>query len=106
MSGNHRLVSEDVVVSAPASFSGSAQRIWHITRDHAGWTAAGFVTLAIVLIVLAWCLVLCWYLIFGLLLVPYRLIRRGQRKQRLAQIRHQEMMNRTWAAGDPGRDPR
>ncbi len=97
MSGTH-LVSEDVVVSAPASFAGSSQRIWRITRNHSGWPAAGFVTLAIVAVLLAWTLVLSWYLVFGLLLVPYRLVRRGQRKQKLAQIRHQEMMNRTWAA--------
>jgi heme/copper-type cytochrome/quinol oxidase subunit 2 len=88
------LTSAEVVVSAPMSFAGSAQRIWHITRDHAGWAYAGMVTLAILAIILA------WYLIFGLLLVPYRLVRRGQRKQKLAQIRHQELMNRVWAAGE------
>ena len=97
MPGTH-LVSEDVVVSAPASFAGSAQRIWRITRDRAGWPAAGFTTLALVLILLAWTLVLSWYLLWGVFLVPYRLIRRGQRKQKLAQIRHQEIMNRTWAS--------
>jgi hypothetical protein len=30
-------VSSGVVISAPMSFTGSAQRIWHITRDHFGW---------------------------------------------------------------------
>ena len=93
------LTSADVVVSAPVSFAGSAQRIWRITRDHAGWAYAGLVTLAVLAITLAWAAVLCWYLIFGLWLVPYRLVRRGQRKQKLAQIRHQELMNRVWAAG-------
>jgi hypothetical protein len=102
MTGSH-LVSEDVIVSAPASFAGSAQRIWRITRDRAGWAAAGFVTLAFLLILLAWAAVLCWYLFFGLLLVPYRIIRRGQRKQKLAQVRHQELMNRVWAAGQEGK---
>ncbi len=93
------LTSADFGVSAPMSFAGSAQRIWHITYDHAGWAAAGFVTLALLAITLAWAAVACWYLIFGLLLVPYRIIRRGQRKQNLAQIRHQELMNGVWAAG-------
>jgi hypothetical protein len=92
-------VSSGVVISAPMSFTGSAQRIWHITRDHVGWAYAGMVTLAILAITLAWAAVLCWYLFFGLWLIPYRLIRRGHRKQHLAQIRHQELMNRVWAAG-------
>ena len=93
------LTSADVVVSAPLSFTGSAQRIWHITYDHDGWAYAGLVTLAVLAITVSWAAVLCWYAIFGLMLVPYRLIRRGQRKQKLAQIRHQELMNRVWAAG-------
>ena len=93
------LTSADVVVSAPMSFTGSAQRIWHITSGRYGWAYAGMVTLAISSITVAWAAVLTWYLIFGLLLVPYRIIRRGQRKQKLEQIRHQELMNRVWAAG-------
>ena len=88
------LGSADVVISAPMSVAGSAQRIWHITRNHTGWPEAGFVTLAILAIILAWAAVLCWYALWGVFLIPYRLVRRGQRKQRLAQIRHQEMMNR------------
>lgn len=88
------LASADVIIAAPASFTGSAQRIWRITRGHASWPLAGFVTLAVLAITVAWAAVLCWYLIFSVWLIPYRVIRRGQRKQKLAQIRHQEMMNR------------
>jgi len=102
MKDTHR-VSGDVVVSAPASFAGSAQRIWRITHDHAGWAAAGFVTLALLLTLLAWAAVLCWYALWGIWLIPYRLIRRGQRKQKLAQIRHQELMDRVWVAGQEGK---
>jgi len=36
--------------------------------------------------------VLCWYAIFGLLLVPYRLLRRGQRKRDVAAKRHAELL--------------
>ena len=93
------LVSESYVVSAPLSFAGSAQRIWHITRNYESWAYAGFVALAILAVTLAWAAILCWYLTFGLLLIPYRLVRRSQRKQRLTDLRHQEMMNRIWAAG-------
>jgi hypothetical protein len=96
---NTDLTSADVVVSAPMSFAGSAQRIWRLQRYHDGWAKAGLTALALLLITVAWVLVLNWYVLFGLALVPYRLIRRGQRKQRLAQIRHQELMNRVWAAG-------
>ena len=46
---------------------------------------------------------LCWYALWGIWLIPYRLVRRGQRKQKLAQIRHQELVNRV--AGDPGPQP-
>lgn len=91
---NNDLISESYVVSAPLSFAGSAQRIWHMTRNHDGWAYAGMTILAVLAVILAWTGVLCWYLVFGLLLVPYRVIRRSQRKQRLADLRHQEMMNR------------
>jgi len=33
-----------------------------------------------------------WYLLFGLLLVPYRLIRRGSRKQKIQERQHQEIL--------------
>jgi len=95
--------SADIVVSAPLSFTGSAQRIWRITRDHAGWAYAGLVTLAVLAITITWAFVLCWYALWGIWLIPYRLVRRGQRKQKLAQIRHQELVNRV--AGDPGPQP-
>lgn len=88
------LTSESYVVSAPLSFAGSAQRIWHITRNRESWAFTGMVTLALLFILLAWTLVLAWYVLWGLLLVPYRLLRRSQRKQRLADLRHQEMLNR------------
>src|SRR3954469_1383102 len=78
-----KLESEKVVVAAPLSFAGSAARIWKLTgvSSHpAARVALGLV--AMVLIVCAWTVVLSWYCFFGLLLVPYRLIRRGQRKDK------------------------
>jgi len=96
--GNTDLVSADVVVAAPMSFAGSAQRIWRLQRYHDGWAEAGLTVLALLAITLAWAVILCWYLLWGIWLIPYRLIRRGQRKQRLAQIRHQELMNRIWGS--------
>jgi hypothetical protein len=86
------LASERIVAAAPMSFTGSAQRIWHITWGRAGWPAACFTTLALLGIVVAWAAVLAWYLIWGLLLVPYRLIRRSGRKRRRMELRHRELM--------------
>ena len=92
-----RLKSEKVVVSAPMSFSGSAARIWNwLMRRPAAvtnnWTKFGFGTLTVLLIALAWTVVLGWYVTFGLLVIPYRLIRRGQRKHKLDEERHRELM--------------
>lgn len=73
------------IVAAPFSLTGSAQRIWR--KFNGIWKV-----LAILLIAIAWTFVLSWYCIFGILLVPYRLVRRGQRKQTIAAQRHEEML--------------
>jgi hypothetical protein len=88
-----KLESEKVVIAAPLSYAGSAARIWKltgITENVAGRIALGLA--AIILISGAWCLVTAWYLVFGLLLVPYRLIRRGSRKRKREALQHREMM--------------
>ena len=54
------------------------------------------------LILMAWAVILWWYLIFGLLLVPYRLIRRGQRKNRRQELRHREMLTTMHNLGNYG----
>jgi hypothetical protein len=43
-------------------------------------------------LVMWWLLILCWYVFFGLWLVPYRLFRRGQRKRDVAMLRHREFL--------------
>jgi hypothetical protein len=87
--------SSEVVVSAPMSFAGSAQRIWKITKRQDVSTPVLIVLSisAILAIALAWTAVLGWYLFFGILLIPYRLIRRGQRKTVRDNMRHQEMLS-------------
>ena len=42
--------------------------------------------LAIVLILMVWVLVTAWYLIWGLWLVPYRVLRRGARKRKAGAL--------------------
>ncbi len=88
-----RLASEDVIINAPMSYVGSAQRIMRIRRraDDGGKLAA-ITVLAIVLILMVWVLVTAWYLTWGLLLVPYRLLRRGARKRKAEALRHRELM--------------
>jgi hypothetical protein len=88
-----RLASEDVIISAPLSYTGSAQRIMRLRRraENAGSLVA-LTTAALVLIVFAWVMVTMWYLTWGLLLVPYRLLRRGARKRQVEALRHRELL--------------
>jgi hypothetical protein len=93
------LPSERAVVAAPMSLAGSAQRIWLLTRygpAGGGWGAGLLKVLlytgAILGIVIAWAVVLAWYLLWGIWLIPYRVIRRGQRKRRREALQHREML--------------
>jgi len=88
-----RLASEDVIINAPMSFAGSAQRIFRLRRRAQSEGAKAAVTaLAIVLVLLAWVGVTVWYLTWGLWLVPYRLLRRSARKRKAEALRHRELM--------------
>jgi Domain of unknown function (DUF1707) len=88
-----RLASEDVIINAPMSYAGSAQRIMRIRRraDDGGALVA-ITAVAVLLVVVAWAFVTAWYLTWGLLLVPYRLLRRGSRKRTAEAMRHRELM--------------
>jgi hypothetical protein len=88
-----RLASEDVIINAPMSYAGSAQRILRLRRRAQGGGKRGAITaLAILLILMVWILVTIWYLVWGLWLVPYRLLRRGARKRKAEALRHRELM--------------
>jgi hypothetical protein len=88
-----RLASEDVIINAPMSYAGSAQRIMRIRRSARDERHLATLTaLAVLLVVMAWIFVTAWYLVWGLLLVPYRLLRRGARKRKAEALRHREMM--------------
>ena len=78
--------SATIVVAAPMSFTGSLGRVrtWFN-----GWV---FWVVGVPLLVTWWSLIACWYVIFSLMLVPYRLVRRGSRKRRLEQARHAEVL--------------
>jgi Flp pilus assembly protein TadB len=88
-----QLRSERVVLSSPMSFHGSAARIWKITKQTENNIArAVLIFLALLLILFVWMAVIVWYVVFGLLLVPYRLTRRGQRKRKMENLRHRELL--------------
>lgn len=84
-----RLASEGVVVSAPMSFAGAAERSWKLTRR---MPRALWIAIALLLIAAWWIAVAAWYVGFGVALIPYRLIRRGQRKRKLDALRHRETL--------------
>jgi len=91
--GPVRLASEDVIINAPMSYAGSAQRIMRLRRQaDGGGKLVAMTTLAIVLVLVVWVVVTAWYLTWGLLLVPYRLLRRGARKRKAEAFRHRELM--------------
>lgn len=87
-----KLKSEKVIINAPMSFAGSAQRAWRLRSVGTLPVAILTTPLVIVLIVLWWAVVIIWYLVFGLWLVPYRLLRRGARKRKAEALRHRELM--------------
>jgi Domain of unknown function (DUF1707) len=88
-----RLASEDVIINAPMSYAGSAQRIMRLRRRaEVGWAIAAITVVAVLLVLVAWAFVTVWYLTWGLWLVPYRLLRRGSRKRKAEAMRHRELM--------------
>jgi hypothetical protein len=88
-----RLASEDVIFSAPMSYVGSAQRIMRLRRRARGESElAALTAAAVITVAVAWVFVTVWYLMWGLLLVPYRLHRRGARRRRAEALRHRELL--------------
>jgi hypothetical protein len=78
------IVSKQTYAS-PMSFVGSTRRILRWTdRDRATWSQIAVWTAVALGLVLVWALLLNWYfvifVVFGIFVIPYRLIRRSQRK--------------------------
>jgi hypothetical protein len=88
-----KLQSEKVVIAAPLSYAGSAARIWKLTgMGEAAPARIGLALIAMILILGAWAFVTAWYIVWGIWLIPYRLIRRGSRKRKREALQHREMM--------------
>lgn len=79
--------SEDVILEAPMSFIGASRRIWRVFPEGWYWAFPAVLVIALALLFVA-----CWYLLWGLWLVPYRLIRRGHRRRKLDEMRHRETL--------------
>ncbi|NTU72566.1 hypothetical protein HGB07_00080 [Candidatus Roizmanbacteria bacterium] len=95
---SNKLASEKIVISAPLSFAGSYQRIWEITETGnmiLKW--AVLIPIAICLVCIAWMFVMLWYFVmyvlFGILFIPFRLWRRGSRKNKRDELRHREVLD-------------
>ena len=77
--------------ASPMSFVGSARRIGAWAGRHDGVPAFAFVAWATALIAIAvtWAFLIFWYLfvfgLFGVFTIPYRLVRRSQRKSLAVQ---------------------
>jgi uncharacterized membrane-anchored protein len=81
------------VVAAPMSFAGSTGRTTNLLW-HGRPTAVKVVAVVAVpsILFVWWLAIVFWYLIFGLLLAPYRLLRRGSRKRKREARMHEEML--------------
>lgn len=89
-----QLASEKVIIQAPMSFTGSAKRLWRFTRlSDQPAIRVPLAALVLCVIPIAWAAILCWYVAFGILLVPYRILRRGDRKAKRQAAQHREMMD-------------
>jgi hypothetical protein len=81
------LKSEKIVVEAPLSFAGSGKRLWRLSDN-----VIVRLLILLPLVLAAWIFILGWYCAFGIFLIPYRLLRRGQRKRKLEDARHRELL--------------
>lgn len=83
------LGSEKVVVEAPLSFAGSTKRLLRLSQS---WNDIVRLGVLILVLPMVWILIACWYLFWGIWLVPYRLLRRGSRKRKRQALQHREML--------------
>lgn len=93
-----RLMSEDVVIAGPLSFSGSAARIWKLTQaDNQLLKWLLLMPIALISVFAAWCAVIIWYFIvfglFGILSIPFGLLMRSRRSHKRTTLQHREVLD-------------
>lgn len=84
--------ANDVVIQAPMSYTGSAKRLWRPVKHSSGLAKLAIGSFMFLVVLAAWSAVTVWYLFAFWLMIPYRMIRRGQRRQRRDTLRQQEML--------------
>ncbi len=81
------------VIAAPMSFAGAVGRttnlLWHGRPIAVKVVAVGAVPL---ILIFWWGAIVVWYAVFGLILAPYRLVRRGSRKRKREGRIHEETL--------------
>lgn len=76
-------MADTPILSSPLSFTGSAQRLWRPVKTARSAGAKWVLGTALVFLIgMVWLFVACWYLMWGILVVPWRLLRRGQRRDK------------------------
>ncbi|QOR55408.1 MAG: hypothetical protein SHS37scaffold145_59 [Phage 71_18] len=90
MAKTRTLPSEQVIIQAPMSYTGSRRRIVRRVTRHTRLA----LPVAVPVVAAAWLVVTAWYVVFGVLVIPWRLIRRGHRMERRDQLRHREAIAR------------
>jgi hypothetical protein len=89
------LGSEQVILDAPMSFTGCTKRTLRFARDQQcqrWWSKTLAVSGLVLWLTLAYAVILCWYAVFGIWLVPYRLVRRSQRRDEQRRRQHAELL--------------
>jgi hypothetical protein len=89
------LGSEQVILDAPMSFTGCTKRTLRFARAHKcqrWWSKTLAVPGLVLWLTLAYAVILCWYAVFGIWLVPYRLVRRSQRRDEQRRREHAELL--------------
>lgn len=85
--------SSDVVVQSPLSVTGALGRVGRMWRHHVHGAPGIAVAVLLVVLAIVWVgVALVWTVVFGILLVPYRVVRRGQRRRKLEERRHAELL--------------
>ena len=92
------LASSRVVVASPMSFAGAYGRTMNLFwRDRPTWAKAAIAWWAIpLMLALWWSFIIVWYIlafaVFGIFVIPWRLLRRGSRNRKRQDLQHREMM--------------
>lgn len=80
------------------SFAGATERLWTLTRTDNPWLRYLLLIPAVtILVLLAWIFVAVYYVgmygVFGIVFLPWRILRRGSRKRKIERTRHEEVLS-------------